>query len=265
MRKSQAADKFNGFTLVELLVVVAIIGILMGLLLPAVQSVREAARRTSCSNNLHQIGIALHSYHDLHSTLPTGCIEWRNWNAPPTRRQFAWSALLLPFLEQQNVHSQIDWSVPYDAPANQPAAKTMIETYICPSETSDSIVPGHITYGGIFGERILNSAPDDGLFLYERSIRFSEITDGLSNTLAVSEDVGGPDKEWINGRNVFVVAYGINDPTAWVGDNEIRSRHPAGAMALFADARTNFLPDTTEHRVLGGAITRAGAEVISLR
>lgn len=256
------SDHSKAFTLIELLAVIAIIGILVALLLPAVQAVREAARKTSCKNNLHQIGIALHSYHDVHNSLPTGCIEWRNWNSPPTHRQFAWSALLLPFIEQQNLHDQIDWSLPFDAPENRPAAETMVDTYICPSETTDSITPGHITYGGIFGERILHSTPDDGVFLYERSIRFRDVTDGLTNTLAVAEDVGGPDKQWINGRNVFVVAHGINDPTAWVGDNEIRSRHDGGAMVLFADGRATFLPDSTDRQLLGSWITRSGGEVV---
>ncbi|MEM1228834.1 MAG: DUF1559 domain-containing protein [Planctomycetota bacterium] len=252
----------RAFTLIELLVVIAIVGILVAMLLPAVQAVREAARKTSCKNNLHQIGIALHAYHNVHRSLPTGCIEWRAWNSPPTHRQFAWSAMMLPFIEQQSIHDQIDWSLPFDAPENQSAAETTVGTYICPSETTDSITKGHMTYGGIYGERILHSAPDDGLFLYERSIRFRDITDGLTNTLAVAEDVGGPEKQWINGRNVFVVAHGINDPTAWIGDNEIRSRHGGGAMVLFADGRTTFLSESTNRRLLGSLITRSGGEVV---
>lgn len=251
----------RAYTLVELLVVIAIIGILVALLLPAIQAVREAARKASCKNNLHQIGIALHSYHNSHRTLPTGCIEWRGWNAPPTHRQFAWSALLLPFIEGQNLHAQINWGVPFDAPENRAVAETMVQTYICPTETSDAVTRGHTTYGGIFGERILHRAPDDGTFLYERSIRFRDISDGLSNTLAIAEDVGGPHKQWIDGRNVFVVAHGINDPDAWIGDNEIRSQHGQGAMVLFADARTTFLSESIDTNLLGGLITRSGGEV----
>ncbi|MEM6364022.1 MAG: DUF1559 domain-containing protein [Planctomycetota bacterium] len=261
-RLATASTTPKAFTLIELLVVISIMGVLVALLLPAVQSVREAARKTNCKNNLRQIGIALHSYHDIHHSLPTGCIEWRGWNSPPTHRQFAWSAMLLPFIEQENLHEQIAWSLPFDAPENRPAGETMVSPYVCPSETTDSTTPGHITYGGIFGERILHSTPDDGIFLYERPIRFRDIRDGLTSTLAVAEDVGGPDKQWINGRNVFVVAHGINDPTAWVGDNEIRSRHGGGAMVLFADARTVFLSESTDRQLLGRWITRSGGEVV---
>ncbi len=248
--------------MVELMVVMAIVAILLGLLIPAVQAVRESARKTSCKNNLRQIGIALHAYHNVHQSLPVGCIEWRSWNSPPTYRQFAWSATLLPFLEQQSLHAQIDWSLPFDSPENLSAAETQVVTFICPSEPSDSITAGHTTYGGIFGERILDTTPNDGVFLYERAIRFGEIKDGVTNTLAVAEDVGGPDKQWINGRNVFVVAHGINDPAAWSGDNEIRSAHPGGAMVLFADGRPVFLSNATDRQLLGSWITRAGGEVV---
>ena len=137
----------TGFTLIELLVVIAIVGILVGLLMPGVQAVREASRKTSCKNNLHQIGIALHAYHNVHASLPTGCIEWRSWRSPPTHRQFAWSAMLLPFLEQQALHDRIDWSKPYDHDLNRPAAETDVPTYLCPSEPTSQLTPGHTAFG----------------------------------------------------------------------------------------------------------------------
>lgn len=261
--QSSAVSRCTGaFTLIELLVVMTVIGILVALLLPAVQAVRESARKTSCKNNLRQIGLALHAYHNVHASLPTGCVEWRAWNSPPTHRQFAWSAMLLPFMEQQPLHDKINWGLPFDAPENEDVAEVLIGTYLCPSEPTDSITAGHISYGGIYGERILDNHPDDGLFLYERKIRFRDILDGLSNTLAIAEDVGGPDKQWINGRNVFVVAHGINDPEAWVGDNEIRSTHSGGAMVLFADGRTTFANESLDKNLLGKWITRAGREVV---
>lgn len=251
------------FTLVELLVVIAIIAILVGLLLPAVQAAREAARKASCKNNLHQIGIALHNYHDSHRTLPTGCIEWRGFKSPSTNRQFAWSALLLPFLEQQNLHAQIDFRVPFDASINAPAAATRLSVYECPSADNRQLVRGQTDYGGLYGESMVDRDSSDGMFLYDRSIAFRDVTDGLSNTLAVSEDVGGPDSEWINGRNVFVQSGGINDPNAWIGDNEIRSRHGPGAMVLFVDGRTIFMTQSIDVKVLGSLITRAKGEVVN--
>lgn len=255
--------KHVGMTLVELLVVIAIVGTLASLLLPAVQAAREAARQVACKNNLRQIGIALHSYQDAYRTLPTGCIEWRAWRSPPTNRQFAWSALLLPFLEQQPLHASIDFSVPFDSNRNAAAARTRLNIYECPTADNRNLVRGQTDYGGLFGELIVDREQDDGVFLYERSIRFREITDGLTNTLAISEDVGGPDSEWINGGNVFVQSGGINDPKAWIGDNEIRSRHGPGAMVLFVDGRTHWMAQSIDMITLGQFITRAKGEVIS--
>lgn len=251
------------FTLVELLVVIAIIAVLVGLLLPAVQAAREAARKAQCKNNLRQIGIALHNYHDTHSSLPTGCIEWRSWNAPPTHRQFAWSALLLPFLEQRNLHTEIDFGVPFDAPANAVPAAVRLAVFECPTAEQRKLIRGQTDYGGLYGESINDRDAGDGIFLYDRRIRFANITDGLSNTLAVSEDVGGPDSEWINGRNVFVQAGGINDPNAWIGDNEIRSKHSGGAMLLFADSHVHLISESIDRMVLGAMITRAKGETIN--
>ncbi len=259
-----ASGSRRAFTLVELLVVIAIIAVLVSLLLPAVQAAREAARRASCKNHLHQIGIALHLYHDAHRTFPTGCIEWRSFRGSLSRRQFAWSALLLPFIEQQALHAQIDFTQAFDAPVNAPAAKQRIEVYECPSAQTRNLVRAQIDYGGLYGELLVDREQDDGVFLYDRSISLADITDGLTNTLVSGEDVGGPDSEWINGKNVFVQAFGINDPLAPSFDNEIRSAHGAGAMVLFADGRTIFLSQTIDKILLGRLITRAKQEVVDV-
>ncbi len=250
-------------TLVELLVVIAIAGALVSLLLPAVQVAREAARQVSCKNNLRQIGIALHTYQDAHRTLPTGCLEWRSWRSPPTHRQFAWSALVLPYLEQQALHASIDFAHPFDSHRNSVAARTRLSVYECPTADNRNLVRAQTDYGGLYGELMVDREQDDGVFLYERSIRFTEITDGLTHTLAVSEDVGGPDSEWINGNNVFVQSGRINDPNAWIGDNEIRSRHGPGAMVLFVDGRTHWMAQSIDTITLGQLITRSKGEVIS--
>lgn len=252
-----------GFTLVELLVVIAIIGILVGLLLPAVQAAREAARKVSCKNNLRQIGLGIHNYESAHRCFPTGCIEWRGFGGRASRLQFAWSALMLPFIEQQNLHSQIDFRFPFDAPINAEAAKTRLSVFECPTADERDLPRGQTDYGGLFGERILNNIPDDGTFLYDRRIAASDLTDGMSNTACVSEDVGGPDSEWINGDNVFVQSSGINDPNVWIGDNEIRSRHSGGAMLLFSDGHVRFVSQSIRQDVLGALITRASGEVVS--
>jgi prepilin-type processing-associated H-X9-DG protein len=249
--------------MVELLVVFAIIGILASVLLPAVQLAREAARGFACKNNLKQIGIALHNYQDVHRVLPVGCIEWRGFRAPPTFRQLAWSAFLLPFVEQPSLHSQIDFSKAYDHVINARAASRRLSVFECPTAQNRNLIRAQTDYGGLFGEIILDREQDDGVFLYDRPIALRDILDGTTNTIAVSEDIGGPDSEWINGRNVFVQSGGINDRAAWIGDNEIRSKHPGGAMVLFADARVVLLSDSTDKRVLGQSITRAKQEVHS--
>ena len=103
---------------------------------------------------------------------------------------------------------------------------------------------------------------DDGMFMYDRVLAFRDCTDGLSNTIATGEDVFGPDSEWINGGNVFVQSHGINDRSVWVGDNEIRSLHPAGAMVLFVDGSVHMLNQSVDKIVLGQMITRDRHEVI---
>ena len=251
----------SGFTLIELLVCIAIIASLFALLLPAISAVRQSARRTLCENNLRQIGLALHHYHDTNECLPVGCIEWRGWNQSPELRQYAWSAFLLPYLEEGAVHDAIDWSIPFDAVKNRTVANTVVSVYLCPTDAEGEGRGGSTSYGGLFGERILDNYPEDGIFLYERPTQFKHILDGLTNTLAVAEDIGGPDRQWINGRNVFVVAHGVNDRAAWVGDNEIRSEHPGGAIGLFIDGRPAFLPNTTEKDILGAWVTRSGGEI----
>lgn len=262
----QTVSKTNtsrkAFTLIELLVVVAIIGIMVALLLPAVQFVREAARQTTCRNHQHQIGIALHAYHNSHRSLPIGCIQWRGWRQPTTRKNIAWSALILPQMGESALYESIDFDYAFDHPKNAEAAAVVVETYLCPTEIPENSERAEISYGGLFGERIVTSRPDDGVFLYDKIIKFRDVQDGLASTIANGEDMVGPDSEWINGGNIFVQSHPINDDTAWVGDNEIRSLHPAGAMVLLLDGSAHLLNESMDKVVLGQMITRANHEVI---
>jgi prepilin-type N-terminal cleavage/methylation domain-containing protein len=210
----------TGFTLVELLVVIAIIGILVALLLPAVQAAREAARRMSCTNNLKQIGLALHMYHDTHKKLPAG---WRGFD-PDTGDPFwfglpgwSWSASILPFLEQSNVEDNlVHYELPITDPLNEAARTLELKVFRCPSDTGDmtfdlldggpSVGPGVSfpikmatgNYIGVFGtidfHHVCHPAlPDfngcigNGTFTLNRQFRFADITDGLSNTLVAGE------------------------------------------------------------------------------
>ena len=129
----------TAFTLVELLVVIAIIAILIALLLPAVQAAREAARRMSCSNHLHQIGLAIHQFHDMHQKLPPS--RWVNGS--PT-----WFALILPFLERQNEMEQWDFMQLYYAPVNQSAREPDVPVFRCPSRGAPRTAFNHFGDAG---------------------------------------------------------------------------------------------------------------------
>ncbi|MBN2473563.1 MAG: DUF1559 domain-containing protein [Pirellulales bacterium] len=142
----------NGFTLVEMLVVIAIIGILLGLLLPAVQAARESARRAHCANNLKQIGIALQAYHAAHGTFPMGNYAQTAGVCPgsripgvdaPSEDRANWMILILPYLEQQAVHNAYDFEKCNEAPENEQVRETFVDTYVCPSDTAagQPIVP----------------------------------------------------------------------------------------------------------------------------
>ncbi len=139
----------NAFTLVELLVVIAIIGILIGMLLPAVQQVREAARRIECANNTRQIGLALLNYESAHQVFPPGWTTTMSTTASHTDAHSAnmlgepgwgWSAFILPQMEQQSVHEQINLAVAIDAHHHEEIIKTVIPFYICPSDPEAELV-----------------------------------------------------------------------------------------------------------------------------
>lgn len=252
-----------GFTLVELLVVIAIIGILIGMLLPAVQQVREAARRISCGNHLRQIGIALNNHHSSFAKFPVGGLEFRG-PLDPDGRQIAWSAFLLPFIEQSNVHRQIDFSKGFDSLENQVAAAALIDIYVCPSSARGSQLSegrGPCDYGGIFGERISSpNNPPKGLLVYDKSFSFRDIRDGSSNTLIVAEDSDFSDGQWINGRNIFDQAFAINQAPSF--ENDIRSQHPGGANGVYADGHVQFLSENMPLATLAAICTRDGGEVV---
>jgi prepilin-type N-terminal cleavage/methylation domain-containing protein len=269
---SALAYRPRALTLVELLVVIAIIGALVALLLPAVQAAREAARLQQCQNNLHQIGLALHAYHAAFNELPIGCLEKRVAPKKADGRQLAWSASVLPQLEQQALWRQVDFSAAYDSSRNAPAARTELSVYLCPSATRfapgregalvstaanapNQYVAAAIDYGGNYGAA-QTSPTANGVLLYDRAIHLREVTDGASQTLLVFEDSGrgaSMDGEWINGENIFDVGLPINLQV----HNEIWSDHPGGACALRCDGSVTKLDQSLDVSVLGAACTRA--------
>ncbi|MBC8351776.1 MAG: DUF1559 domain-containing protein [Planctomycetes bacterium] len=181
----------KAFTLVELLVVIAIIGILVALLLPAVQAAREAARRMSCGNNLKQIGLALHNYHDTYKAFPPSALLPNGVVAD----SFSPQARLLAFLEQENLQDLIDWNVSY---ASQPVVtQQRVATYICPSDIGDRERPDGalthypLTYGINFGTWFVYDPTTrqggNGIAYPNGRVNFASVTDGTSNTLAFGE------------------------------------------------------------------------------
>ncbi len=182
-----------GFTLIELLVVIAIIAVLIALLLPAVQSAREAARRIQCVNNLKQIGLAIHNYHDARGALP---------GAELVHNGTSFSALshMLPFMEQSNDYNALNFSLANYDPTNTTVLMLRVGIFICPSDVGDM----HPEYGGQtnymadMGSWIVWQAadgpnvgllPPNGIFYGNSATRFAAVTDGLSNTGFFSERV----------------------------------------------------------------------------
>ena len=195
----------RALTLVELLVVIAIIGVLVALLIPAVQMAREAARRTQCGNNLKHIGLALHTYLDTWNRLPPGYISKTDANHEDLGPGWAWSAMLLPMVEQQAVFHQINFGLSIEAPENMALRTTVVPLFLCPSDgefeervpipakSDDSVIceVAGANYVGSVGTvrptcRVCRDM-FDGVFGRNYAVKLRDIKDGLSNTVAVGE------------------------------------------------------------------------------
>jgi prepilin-type N-terminal cleavage/methylation domain-containing protein/prepilin-type processing-associated H-X9-DG protein len=290
----------HGFTLVEMLVVIAIIAILIALLLPAVQQVRDAAARTQCANNLHQIGLATHQYHDSHRVFPTG-MRWRNWKDPYL--YMGWATQLLPFLEQQQLwtitqqaYQQSPW--PFRNPPHA-GLSTLMPTFVCPADPWTAQVqiakrdkfPVALTdYLGVEGKDLETM---DGVLFRDSQVRMADITDGTSQTLLVGERPPSPDFQfgwWYAGvgqkstgsadvvlgvqeENIMPVFAGSCPPGSYSygpGNfyNQCDMYHfwsphtGSGAHFLFADGSVHFLGYSVAP-LMPALASRSGGEVVS--
>jgi prepilin-type N-terminal cleavage/methylation domain-containing protein len=346
-RKFQVCSMYKpAFTLVEILVVMAIVGILTALLLPAVQAAREAARRMSCQNNLHQIGIGHHVYYEANRHFTAGAVGIRDtfkpdkpevWQYPNATapslpangytaddvgREQGWSLFILPFMEAQGTYTQFNIDLWIDHPDNREAVQTVLPVFLCPSTPiRDKLAHPYGTfsndfrcakshYAGLQSSIVSDTArdyndsadPNNGM-LYQLTSQWtkprrtpenpnpgwqedtskragspvSEVPDGFSNTMMVTEDTSFSDGVWCSGRSLFQLSpwhfysdYSDNPPTQRRPLNDPKRRgtlesgfladHPGGLNGQFADASVRFFHNEIDAFVLRCWVNRKDGE-----
>ena len=256
---SNANKSNNGFTLVELLVVISILSLLIGLTLPAVQQIREAARRTQCGNNIRQQSLAILNFESSFETLPAGATEVN---------LHSWGSQILPQLEQENLFSKIDFEQAWNAPDSYQWTHKQLPIFRCP--TSWKTYAGCTDYAGIRGSSN-NTTKDLGFngCLYPvagrfRPVTFASITDGTSNTIVIAEAIAITEEQngfWANGKNCIGHDDGpINNRNG--GQDEIASLHPGGAQVAFVDGSVHFLNEQLSLDVISSLCTRNNSEPV---
>ncbi|WP_339612423.1 DUF1559 domain-containing protein [uncultured Rubinisphaera sp.] len=277
----------EGFTLIELLVVIAIIAILVALLLPAVQQAREAARRSSCKNNLKQLGLAMHNYHDTHRVFPPGYVDERGSGGTIADNEphWSWTAMILPFVEQGAIYDQISVGssprVVMANAANLAAMGTPISSFKCPSDAGSPVVQSNLgqrvvdSMGTDVGTAVMNypavnnsrhirrvSGTDPntralGLFFRDSNTSFRDITDGTSNTLLIGE------RSWkVRTTNIFAASlYVVRDMNA-AGPAEAHGDQ--GMMGAMGSTIVNINgdPSATNNRQMFSSQHSGGAQFV---
>jgi prepilin-type processing-associated H-X9-DG protein len=293
MFKSQSKNPSRvGFTLLELLVMIAIIGALLAIFLPAAQSARDLSRRASCKNNLSQIGLALHNHVNVTKFFPPGHTDYGDksnakkpdgmplgdWN------QHSWVTLLLPYLGEEQLAREYSFKFSSLHPINRSVIETDLALLTCPSyEHKDK---GRSDYAGINGTRALTTVgegywpsqsyskgimvavgmardprdPTKAKNLGNVPIRPKYVTDGLSKTLTVVECAGRMDDQfqWAYAHQTFVQ----NSPIHVSRSNEMCSEHPGGVHVSFADGHVVFMSENTPLTLIDKLATRAGREQV---
>ncbi len=254
--------KRQGFTLIELLVVIAIIAILIGLLLPAVQKVREAAARTQCQNNLKQIGVGMHNYHNVYKKLPQG------WAVSPINAPspgWGWGSIILPFIEQENLYNLLGvdptGNTAMPAAAANVALTTSLSVYLCPSDPAGQQQVNNALNSYGFSNYVCNRevlGPNSST--QPANLAVQNIRDGSSNTLLIGERNGtnniaavwpghAPQTtasfEGRPGSGINVLNPGGPTGTGNAQRLEYSSMHSGGVNVLFADGSIHFMPNST--------------------
>jgi len=291
----------QGFTLTELLVVIAVITVLIAVLLPAVQQAREAARYVTCRNNLKQVGLALHNYDTINRVLPpssTSQIDLGVWSPIPTQYHLhSWASLILPYLEQQTLENQVNYNVSALDPLNQKAASTALAVYRCPSYsgTTYSQTP---QYQALFKSyAIRNYAAmgattvgklyqnPNGVFYAGSTTRITDVKDGTSTTIFIVETREQDAAVWIDGGTAAVTSHPYDDtnppdyaqpqlalnytpffvPTGGQGitcNYGPSSQHPGGVTHLFGDGSVRFISPLVNIQVYDALVTPDGHEQV---
>ena len=290
----------SAFTLIELPVVIAIIGILIALLLPAVQKVREAANRTTCQNNLKQIGLALHHFHDNFLRFPPGYYDLAPWPQNDQGPGWGWGAYVLPFLEQDSVRKLINTSVSIgsSSPPIVQARTTFLPVFYCPSDNlrmNFTITDGgaqswmlaqgsYVACNGNDGVDDNSTPPHTGAFVRATSgFRIVDIDDGLSSTFFVGErcttmslsawagvipgalvpSVRAPGS--FSGGSALVLGHcgpHLPNDTIVTDADAMSSAHSLGVQFLFGDGSVHLIVNSISMTVYDNLATRAGGEVV---
>ncbi|WP_339749009.1 DUF1559 domain-containing protein [uncultured Rubinisphaera sp.] len=289
----RANANVRAFTVIELLVSIAIIAVLVSLLLPAVQQAREAARLTSCKNNLKQFTLGMHNYADIHKEhFPAANV--RDASAPLLKDRWGWTARILPYIEQSALYDKIDLEQFPLVTSQLANAQVALHICQCPSAPQNHLVnygshvPGcmdvaETNYGAVSTtdhptDLRFASGNGDGILCRNKSVSFAEITDGLTNTLLLGEvdvvsDISDPTgslectsaatagRVWANDA-MFSVYQGITHKYPDGRDPVILSHHRGGGQFSFAAGHVKFISENIDQTLLEALTTRAGGEVI---